>query len=189
MKTKSFLLSWMGVVVVGVVCLLFFLFTTIWLSTIYNRAATLENTYNMKVKDNSSEFDNTFKKISQTFQIAEHKKGAFREILVDYAAARTPEGAGKVMMWIKENAPAVDLSLYDNTQNIIVSSRDGWTMRQKELVGIAEEYNKQLVQFPGNIILKLFGFKMIDPKVITSTRTEKAFETGKDDDLSLTPKN
>lgn len=152
---------------------------------LYNNAATLKNTYEMKVKDNSSEFDNMWKKISQVTQIADSKKDAFREIFNGYATARTPDGAGKVMFWVKENAPTADLAVYDKAQNIIVGSRDSWTFRQKELVAIAEQYNKLLVRFPSNFILGMFGFQKIDPKVITSTRTEKAFESGKDDDVNL----
>lgn len=151
----------------------------------YNSAAGLKNTYEMKVKDNSSEFDNMWKKISQVCQIADSKKDAFKEIFNGYATARTPEGAGKVMLWVKEQAPNADLKIFDNAQNIIVSSRDGWTFRQKEMVGIAEQYNAMLVKFPSNIFLGLFGFQKIDPKVITSTRTDEAFKTGKDDDVSL----
>jgi hypothetical protein len=58
-------------------------------------------------------------------------------------------------------------------------------MRQKELVGIATTFNDMMVTFPKGPFLKLFGFKIIDPKIITSSRTEKAFATGKDDDVDL----
>jgi hypothetical protein len=174
---------------IGIVGLLtagvFALILVVWGINTYNTAASTQNLYNMKVKDNSSEFDNMWKQISQVTQIADSKKEAFKEIFNGYATARTPEGAGKVMFWVKENAPNADLNVYDKAQNIIVSSRNGWTMRQKEMVSIATTYNDMLVRFPKGSFLKLFGFKIIDPKVITSTRTEKTFETGKDDDVSL----
>ena len=153
----------------------------------YNGAASTQNLYNMKVKDNSSEFDNMWKQISQVCQLADSKKDAFKDIFTSYADARTPDGAGKVMYWVKENAPTLDLNVYDKAQNIIVAARNGWTMRQKELVGIATTYNDMLVTFPRGMFLKMFGFKLIDPKVITSSRTEKAFETGKDDDVNIKP--
>jgi hypothetical protein len=152
---------------------------------VYNTQASLKNRYEMKVKDNSSEFDNMRKKIQQVAQVPEQKKNAFKEIFNSYASARTSEGQGKMMAWIKESVPAVDMSIYDNLMNIIIASRDSWTMRQKELVAIAEVYNGNLVKFPNNVILGMFGFSKIDPKVITSTRTEKAFETNKDDDVQL----
>lgn len=155
---------------------------------IYNTQASLQNTYEMKVKDNQSEFDNMWKKIQQVVQIPEAKKEAFRDVFVSYAEARTSEGQGKLMSWIQESVPNLDLSTYDNAMNIIVASRDGWTMRQKELVDMARVYNQNLVVFPKNVFLSMTGFKKIDPKIVTSTRTDEAFATGKDDDVNLFPR-
>lgn len=151
----------------------------------YNGQSTIKNTYEMKVKDNQSEFDNMWKKIQQVTQIPEAKKNAFKEIFVEYANARTQQGQNQMMTWIKESAPNVDLNTYDNAMNILVASRDSWTMRQKELVDIARVYNQNLVVFPKNLILGAFGFKSIDPNIITSTRTDEAFKTGKDDNTEL----
>jgi len=157
----------------------------LWLIGTYNDAATLRNQYESKVAANSAEFDNMWKKIQQTAQVPEAQKNAFREIFEGYANARTSEGQGRVMTWIKEAAPTVDLRLYGQLMNIITGSRDGWTRNQRELVSISEQYNQRLSVFPGNFILPMMGFQKIVPKVITSTRTEAAFATGKDDDVNL----
>lgn len=175
-------------IVVGVVVLLIGAMSVFSVISSYNTASKLKNTYEMKIKANSGEFDGMWKQISQVVQIADSKKEAFKEIFNGYATARTPNGAGQVMFWVKENAPNLDLNVYDKAQNIIVASRNGWTARQTELVDIAREYNQGLVTFPNNLVLGMFGFEKIDPKVITSLRTEKAFEEGRDDDVSLTPK-
>lgn len=168
-----------GIIGVGLVSL-------IWGVSVYNTQAGLKNQYEMKVTDNRNEYDNVWKKISQVCQIAESKKDAFKEIFTSYASARTSEGSGKVMTWVKENAPTgVDLKVFDNAQNIIVSSRDAFVMRQKELIAVAESYNKNLVVMPRGFVLKLFGFERIEPKIVTSTRTEEAFQSGKDDDTTL----
>jgi hypothetical protein len=50
----------------------------IWGVSTYNRSASLKNTYEMKVKDNSSEFDNCWKKIQQTAQVTEAQKNALK---------------------------------------------------------------------------------------------------------------
>ena len=47
------------------------------------------------------------------------------------------------------------------------------------------EYNQRLSVFPSNLVLRMFGFEKIVPKIITSSRTDKAFSTGKDDDVDL----
>ena len=157
----------------------------VWGISSYNTEASLKNTYEMKVKDNTSEFDNMWKKIQQTAQVTDAQKNALKEIFVGYAQARTDKGGGSLAKWITESVPNVDTSVYKNLQNIIISSRDGWTFRQKEMVDLAREYNQNLVTFPKNLFLGMFGFAKIDPKVITSSRTEGAFESGKDDDVSL----
>lgn len=170
-----------------------FLVTTILVGygvSTYNSAGSLKNSYDMKVKDNSSEFDNMWKTIQQAVQIPEAKKDAFRQIYSEYANARTNKSENQLMTWIKESTPPnPDLSTYDKVLNIIVSKRDGWTFRQKELVAIAEQYNQKLSVFPSNVFLGAFGFQKIDPKVITSARTEAAFQSGQDNDVELFKKN
>jgi hypothetical protein len=184
----------LGCMVASVVCggfMLVALILGVWLMGQYNTAASLKNTYESKVKANEVDFDNMWKKIQQVAQVTSAQKDALKEIFTSYAQARTTESKNLLSSWIKESVPNVDTSTFNNLQNIIVGSRDGWTMRQKELVDISRQYNEMLVRFPGNMILGMFGFQKIDPKIITSSRTEEAFSTGKDDnvDLGLNNKN
>lgn len=151
----------------------------------YNGAARLRNTYNMKVASNTAEFDNLWKKIKQASGVPAEKKQAFKEIFEGYAGSRSSGGKDQVMTWIKESVPNVDLTIYDKLMNIITGSRDTWTMKQTELVSIAEQYNARLSVFPGNVFLPMFGFEMIEPKVITSERTKETFSTGEDNDVDL----
>ena len=153
--------------------------------SIYNTQASLKNAYEMKVKSNEAEFDNMWKKIQQSTQIADAKKDGFRQIFTEYAKGRTAEGQGRMMTWVKETIPNVNLNIYNKVLNIMTGSRDSWTFRQNEAVDIARQYNQNLVTFPKNMLLHLFGFEKIDPKIVTSSRTEQAFSTGKDDDMNL----
>ena len=153
--------------------------------SVYNDQATIKNTYEMKIKSNEAEFDNLWKTINQTAQIPEAQKNAFKEIYTSYASSRTSEGQGKLMSWVQEAVPNYNGQIYSQLMNIITGSRDGWTMRQNELVDLARVYNANLVTFPKNVFLKTCGFEKIDPKIITSTRTEETFKTGKDDETQL----
>lgn len=179
-----------GVILAGVTFIIALVIAGVYLLGIYNDQAGLQNHYDMKVKDNTSEFDNMWKKISQAAQIGENQKDAFKEIFQSWAQNSTPQEGGKMMLWIKQVSPDVSgiTAIQGQVMNIMVASRDGWTMRQKELVSIAESANANLVTMPKGFFLKLFGFKLIDPKVITSSRTEHAFETGKDDDVDIRSK-
>jgi rubrerythrin len=152
----------------------------------YNIAVSLRTQYDSKVKANEAGFDNLWKKIQQTAQVTDAQKAALKEIFVSYAEARTGAGGGgELMKWVQESVPNVDVSVYRNLQNIITGSRDEWTRNQVELVDIANSYNLMLARFPSNILLGALGFQKIDAKVITSSRTEQAFATGKDDDVDL----
>lgn len=151
----------------------------------HNTANGIYNQYEMKIKSNSGEFDNLWKKIKQSSQVPEQKKEAFKEIFNSYAGSRSTGGDKQVMTWVKEAVPAVDLKIYDQLMNIITGSRDTWTMKQTELVSIAEQYNAMLVTQPKGLVLGFFGHKKIDPKIITSTRTEETFASGLDDNVSL----
>ena len=179
------------IAVIGVLVIFFSIFLIGGISVIstYNQESVLKNLYDAKVKANSADFDNTWKKISQSYQVADSNKDALKEVFNGYATARTGTGSkDPAMLWIKEAIPNADLSIYKQVLNIITSSRDGWTDRQKELVDISRQYNQNLSVFPSNFVLKMFGFQYLDAKVITSTRTEQAFESGKDDDVDLKSK-
>lgn len=152
----------------------------------YNQASRIHNLYDSKLLDNNSEFDNMWKTISQVAQIPAAKKDGLREIFEGYASARTGNGDnGSLMKWVQESIPNPDLSEYKDVMNIIVGKRDSWTNRQKELVDIARQYNEMLSVFPSNVFLGAFGMHKIDAKIVTSSRTDNVFKTGKDDDTDL----
>ncbi|MFA7218919.1 MAG: hypothetical protein WC119_00140 [Synergistaceae bacterium] len=151
-----------------------------------NSEARLAIAVESKQTDQTSEFDNLTKKISQMAQIPEAKKDALKEIFVEYASARSGDKtSGSLANWIHEAVPNVDMKEFENLQNIIVASRDAWTMRQKELIDLDREHDAMFVEFPTGQILRMFGRKRTEIVVITSSKTEKAFETGKDDDVQL----
>lgn len=154
----------------------------------YNNLATLHVTYDMKVKANKAEFDNMWKKIKEVAQVPEQKKEALVAVLNAYTSGRSA-GQSQLMTWVKEAVPSTSgLDIYDKIVNIVTGSRDTWTSKQTELVAVAEDYNKIVVKFPGSLIAGLFHFDRIEPQVITSTRTEESFTSGKDDDVGLFPK-
>lgn len=151
-----------------------------------NQEIELRTAIEAKQKDNTSEFDNMWKVISQTAQVSESQKDALKEIFVGYADARSGnDKGGSLANWIKEACPNVNLSTYNNLQNIIVSKRDAWTMRQKEILDMGREHTTLMRRFPSGFILGLLGRKEIPIQIVTSSRTEKSFETGKDDDVNL----
>jgi hypothetical protein len=153
---------------------------------VLNGEVRLKNAIVAKQKDNTSEMDNMWKKISQVAQVTDAQKGALLEIFTGYAQARSAgKEGGSLANWIHEAVPNVDTSTFNNLQNLIAASRDRWTMRQKELIDLNREHDNVIDLFPSNIVCSMFGRQKITITVVTSVKTEKAFETGKDDDVSV----
>jgi len=156
-----------------------------WGMSTYNTAKQLQVTYEAKISANTADFDNMKKVISQSAEVSEVQFEKLQNIFVSYAEARTEEASGALMRWVQESVPNVDTTVMTNLQNILVAQRNGWTSRQKELVDLSREYNTMLVRFPSNILLGAFNMERINPLVITSSNTQKAFESGEDNDVKI----
>lgn len=161
----------------------FFIFGYFVMSVSYKgQEARLRNAVKAKQEDNKNEFDNVWKKISQVAQVTEEQREALKDIIVGYAQGRGT-GGGSLAKSVTEAVPNLDTKVYQNLQNIITSARDGFTARQKELLDLKREHDN-LIDSPISGFF-LSGVQKIDVKLVTSTRTEKSFETGKDDDDSV----
>jgi uncharacterized membrane-anchored protein YhcB (DUF1043 family) len=149
-----------------------------------NGEISLRNQITMKLKDNQSEFDNMWKKISQVTQVAVKDRESLSKIFNDYAEARTPKSDNAALMrWVQESIPNINQQTFTNIQNIVISSRDSWTMRQKELLDYKREHDNLRTLFPSSIFVG--GRPEIIVTIITSSKTENAFKTGKDEDVDL----
>ena len=56
---------------------------------------------------------------------------------------------------------------------------------EKELIDLKREHDTLINRFPNNLYYRVLGVTPIDVKVVTSTKTEQTFETGKDDEVEL----
>jgi len=95
-------------------------------------------------------------------------------------------GKETLMKWITESNPTFDVSLYMTLMNTIEGSRNEFTMEQKKLIDIDRELKTMKVTFPNSLVL---GRKAdLEIVLVTSSKTEEAYKTGKDDDIDLFPK-
>ena len=125
-----------------------------------------------------------WKKISQVAQVTDGQKQALLDIFVQHAKARTGEGPDKaVVKWIHESVPTVDTKTFTQLQNIIVASRDAFTERQRELLDLKREHDNIIDMFPSSLVCGSRG--KIEVVIVTSSRADEAFKTGKDDDTSV----
>lgn len=174
----------LGIVGVLVVAIVYLVAVVIGMS---NKEVTLRTTMEQKQTDNKNEFDNMWKKISQSVQVTDKQKDALKEIFVGYAQARSSgKEGGSFINAVTEAIPNVDTKVWANLQNIIIGSRDAFTMRQKELLDLQREHKLLLRTFPSGWILTSFlGRKEFEVTIVTSTKTDETFKTGKDDDVKL----
>jgi len=77
-----------GIGIIGIIVLTVFVLGATVIGT-FNKEVQLRVTIEQKQVDNTSEFDNMWKKISQVAQVTEGQKNAIKEILVGYADARS----------------------------------------------------------------------------------------------------
>jgi len=154
-----------------------------------NKENGIRQTILTKQKDNKSQMDAMWKTIEQTAQVSKAQKDALVEIYSGYANARAGGGAGdtdrRLMTWVKEAVPNANPDTFRTLQNIIVSQREGFAMRQKELLDLSREHNTILGNIVEGTVCKMFGRNAIEVTIVTSSRTENAFETGKDDNTTL----
>lgn len=180
---NKFLYGCLGVFVIGLIVLVAF---SIYGVGVANKETRLAVAIKAKQTDNTSEFDNLFKKIAQVAEVTQGQKDALVEIFTGYAKARSPDKQGGTLAtWIHESCPNIDTSTFNNLQNLISSSRDAWTMRQKELIDLNREHDVLLGVFPSNVVCSILGRQKIVVVVVTSSRTEKAFLSGRDDSTEV----
>jgi hypothetical protein len=177
MKTKATLII---LAILAVFCGIYFL-------AVMRGEQKLRNTIEAKQEDNKSEFDNMWKKISQVAQVSEKHKDSLIEVFTSYASERGKgmQGGGGLAKWIHEAVPQADLKTFDSLQNIIVGSRDGWTMRQKELRDLKREHDNYITVPPSNIVCSILGRDKIEITIITSAKTTETFRVGQDDDVDV----
>ncbi len=166
--------------------ILFVVLASIYCLGVYNAQQSLKNLYEAKVDANRADLSNLKSKLPEAASVTTAQMEQLGALFNGYAAARTPESSGAIMNWVKETVPQIDQSTFKNLQNIITSTRDSWTERQKELVDISRVYNTNLDKQPSGLVLSVFGkFERIKPIVIVTSDTNRAFSTGTDERMDL----
>jgi hypothetical protein len=124
-----------------------------------------------------------WKKIQQVAQVTQTERESVERIIIGYADERTGAGSGSFINAVREALPNIDNSTFTNLQNIIVSSRDRFANRQKQLLDLKREHDNILMTFPGSIFVG--SRPRIEVVIVTSSRTQEAFQTGTDDNVNV----
>jgi len=156
-----------------------------------NSEARLRNQIAATQTDNRSQLDNTIKVITQNAQVTTEQREALKDIIVGNAQARSNKG-GSLATLVHEAVPNMDQTTqtYRQLMNTITAARNAWTQRQTALLDLNREHDNLIDLQPSRFFVHTIGGKdKIEVVIVTSTRTEESFQTGKDDDTDLFKKS
>ena len=198
-----------AVIVVVLILILGALFGGGYIS-FYNSAVKAENSVKAQYQSNKNSYDAFWKTVKETAQVPDKYKEDFKEVLVGNTEARYGEDGSKAQWaWIQEHAVNFDSGMYNKLMTIIESGRAEFKRGQDLLLDKQRAYQNHLQSFWGSMLASMAGFPnvvlgelapatdldgdgiktVLDYKIITSKKTEAAFQTGEAEALDVFGKN
>lgn len=134
---------------------------------------------------NKSDYDNMWKKFKEMTQVTDIQAEQFKDVYTGLIQGRYQDSSLLFKM-VQEQNPQLDTSVYSNIQREIAAGRNQFNNNQAKLVDVIREYNSA-VRDRCILGAMIFNFKEKDPNqyVVTSERTTKAFDSGKDEVIDL----
>ena len=164
--------------------------TAVYTIGVRNEAVELETQFSAQVEANKSTYDKMWKIIQQKAGVSQQYASDFK---ANFSAIMTgrygnPDNREKsLMLWIKEKNPEFSIDLYKDLNRSVEALRTEFDLSQKKMIDIKRVHDNLRLKFPSS--LAMFGKSELQLKMVTSDRTDKAFETGKDDNVDLFKKN
>jgi len=152
-----------------------------------NQEIDLKNGVFAQQKKNEAVFDKVWKTISQTAQVSDKYKDSFKDVYADIMNNRYAgdKKTNPVFKWIQESNPQFSDKIYEKLMTVIEANRAEFTLEQTKLIDVNNEHTKLIEKFPGSFYNIFLNRAKIDIAVVTSTKTEEAFKSRKDDDIEL----
>lgn len=177
-----------GMLVGGIVGSLFFAlivtFASLYISA-YNLGNRMEQGIIAQHTENKNVLAQYSQKVVEAASVSEIYKNDLVEVTNAAIEGRYGEnGSQAVFQWIQENNPQLDPTIYTKVQQIIESGRNEFQVSQTRLIELKRVYQTAQGNFLQGFFLKLAGYPKInldDYKIVTTTRTERAFESGVED--------
>lgn len=172
----------------------------------YDSAIKLENTTIAQWKDNQNTYDAFWKTVKEVAQVPDKYKDDFKQLLVaDTTAKFGPEGSKATFQWFQDRQINFDAGLYRKVQDVIESGRQDFKRSQTELLDKQRKVADMTQSYWGSVMAKHYSFPrdlkgdtappkdldgdgrltVLDYPIVTSARTQKAFQTGQDDEVQV----
>lgn len=164
-----------------------------WVGGFYDSANTTRIAAQSRDKEAQAVYDKTWKTISDKAKISAKYADDFKQIFIGGNEARYKGKDNMMMMWITEHNPTLDPSITRELSQSVEAQRNEYLSIVKAQISIAQEHNTKVTSSGSFIpctILRIVGHpnKVCDTvgvRQVTSTRTQNAFESGKDDNVEL----
>lgn len=172
------------VAIIGATIALWYVFCGI---SVRNAEASLRAQFEAVQKANTVDHDAMWKIIAQTAEVPQQYSKDFKDAYTSILSAGGPSSQSAVKNLFAVAAgmkvPQLDSSIYRKVQDVVESERTKFANAQKQLLDVKREHDKLRTTWPGSMFVG--SATPLEVKLVTSSRTDKAFETGKDDSVGL----
>lgn len=193
-------------IIAGAAFLLLLLVGFVSMTSWYDTAVKTENTTIAQWKDNQNTYDAFWKTVKETAQVPDKYKDDFKQLLVaDTTAKFGPEGSKATMQWFQDRQINFDAGLYRKVQDVIESGRQDFKRSQTTLLDKQRKVADMTQSYWGGVMAKHYDFPrelhgeaappkdldgdnrltVLDYPIVTSAHTQKAFQTGQDDEVQV----
>lgn len=148
-----------------------------------NKEVRLKNQILAKKRANQSDYDAVWKIIQQQAGVADKYEEGFKSVFTQMTDSRYGNDSGLLAKFVTESNPNFSTKLLEQLNNSIESQRVSFSTRQKELADLKAAHDSLLEGVPSGWFVG--GRPPVEIVIVTSSRTDKAFETGKDDNVDL----
>lgn len=164
--------------VIGVISLIVFLMNMSY----GNTHADIHNQATAQQKANEVIYDEVWKVLQQKAGILDKWSTDFKSVYGNIMSKRY-EGKDPMFNWIQEHNPNFTSEMYKDLSVAIEAYRGKFSRVQQKLIDIQREDNNLHSKQPSNWFVG--KKKDLEINIVTSTKTEQTFQTGKEDDIDL----
>src|SRR3989338_395317 len=149
-----------------------------------NSEVRLRNEAAAKQKKLTVVYDAVWKILQQKAGVSSQYAKDFKEFYPTLMEGRYGnERGGALMSWVSEHNPQFDISLYKDLMRSIEAERTKFAREQSRLIDIKREHDNVRLTIPSSIFVG--GRPEIQMQLVTSTKTDEVFATGKENDIDL----
>ncbi|MEO2202353.1 hypothetical protein ABGV42_01200 [Paenibacillus pabuli] len=149
-----------------------------------NTAVGLDEQIKAQYVSNQSNYDNMWKKFKEIAQVTDMQADDFKEVYSGIIEGRYQD-TQLLFKSVQESNPSLGTEVYTKLQNEISAGRTTFDRNQSKITDQIREYNTYIRR---HVIMNfLFNFTQLDASkyIVTSERTQGAFDSGKDDEVNL----